>query len=117
MSTKKKKGVSSPASPELDARVRRSKENVLAVTHQMMSETGLSGVSIDEVSKRSGGAKTTIYRHCPSRADLLLEACSKLGSKLEAPVTGTFPGAIESFVPTFAPLLRPPPPTQMLPPS
>ena len=29
MSTKKKRGVSSPASPELDARVRRSKETVL----------------------------------------------------------------------------------------
>ena len=47
MSTKKKKGVSSPTIPELDARVRRSRETVLAVTHQMMSETGLSGVSID----------------------------------------------------------------------
>ena len=85
MSTQKKKGVSSPTSPELDARVRRSKETVLAVTHQMMSETGLSGVSIDEVSKRSGVAKTTVYRHWLSRADLLLEACSKLGSKFEVP--------------------------------
>src|SRR5260370_8491019 len=88
MSTKKNKGASSPTGPELDARVRRSKETVLAVTHQMMSETGLSGVSIDEVSKRSGVAKTTIYRHWPSLADLLLEACSKLGSKPETPATG-----------------------------
>src|SRR5258708_31983111 len=102
MSTKKKKRVSSPTSPELDARVRRSKETVLAVTHQMMSETCLSGVSFDEVYKRSGVAKTTIYRHCPSRADLLLEACSKLGSKFDVPYTGSFRGYIESLVMVIA---------------
>jgi len=115
MSTKKKKGVSSPASPELDARVRRSKENVLAVTHQMMSETGLSGVSIDEVSKRSGVAKTTIYRHWPSRADLLLDACSQLGSKFEVPDTGSFRGDIDALVVALASYLRTAPLTKILP--
>ncbi|MDB5606347.1 MAG: TetR-family transcriptional regulator [Bradyrhizobium sp.] len=115
MSTKKKKGASSPTSPELDARVRRSKETVLAVTHQMMSETGLSGVSIDEVSKRSGVAKTTIYRHWPSRADLLLEACSKLGSKFEVPDTGSFRGDIEALVRALASYLRTAPATKILP--
>src|SRR6266404_56093 len=115
MSTKKKKGASSPTSPELDARVRRSKETVLTVTHQMMSETGLSGVSIDEVSKRSGVAKTTIYRHWPSRADLLLEACSKLGSKLEAPDTGSIRGDIETLAIAFASRLRTAPATKIIP--
>ena len=115
MSTKKKKGGLSPTSTELDARVRRSKETVLAVTHQMMSETGLSGVSIDEVSKRSGVAKTTIYRHWPSRADLLLEACSKLGSKSEAPDTGSFRGDIDALVVALASYLRTAPLTKILP--
>ena len=115
MSTKEKKEASSPTSPELDARVRRSKETVLAVTHQMMSETGLSGVSIDEVSKRSGVAKTTIYRHWPSRADLLLEACTKLGSKFEVPDTGSFRGDIEALVMAFASYLRTAPATKILP--
>jgi len=115
MSTRKKKGAASPPDPELDARVRRSREAVLAVTHQMMSETGLSGVSIDEVSKRSGVAKTTIYRHWPSRADLLLEACSKLGSKTEAPDTGSFRGDIESLAMAFATRLRTAPAAKILP--
>ena len=39
------------------------------------------GVSIDAAAKRSGVAKMTIYRHWQSRADLLLDACSKLGKK------------------------------------
>jgi len=110
-----KSGASSPTVPELDARVRRSKEAVLTVTHQMMSETGLSGVSIDEVSKRSGVAKTTIYRHWPSRADLLLEACSKLGGKTEAPDTGSFRGDIELLVKEFASRLRMAPAAKILP--
>ena len=106
MSTKKKNGAASSPIPEPDARVRRSREAVLAVTHQMMSETGLSGVSIDEVSKRSGVAKTTIYRHWPSRADLLLEACSKLGSKWEAPDTGSLRGDVETLAMALASFLR-----------
>jgi AcrR family transcriptional regulator len=115
MSKKKKKGASSPPGPETDARVRRSKEAVLAVTHQMMSETGLSGVSIDEVSKRSGVAKTTIYRHWSSRADLLLEACSRLGSKPETPDTGSFRGDVETLAMEFASLLRTTPAAKILP--
>jgi len=115
MSTKKKREASSPTSPELDARVRRSKETVLAVTHKMMSETGLGGVSIDEVSKRSGVAKTTIYRHWPSRADLLLEACSKLGPKFEVPDTGSLRGDIEALVMAIASYLRTAPATKILP--
>lgn len=115
MSKKKKQGAASPPEPELDARVRRSREAVLAVTHQMMSETGLSGVSIDAVSKRSGVAKTTIYRHWPSRADLLLEACSKLGSKTEAPNTGSVRGDMETLALAFASRLRTAPAAKILP--
>lgn len=115
MSTKKKKGAASLPDPELDARVRRSKETVLAVTYQMMSETGLSGVSIDEVSKRSGVAKTTIYRHWPSRADLLLEACTKLGSKVETPNTGSLRGDVETVALAFASRILRAPAAKILP--
>jgi AcrR family transcriptional regulator len=80
------------ADPETDERVRRSKEAVLAAANELLSETGLGGVSVDAVSRRSGVAKTTIYRHWPSRSALLLEACSKLGSRPEAPDTGSLRG-------------------------
>jgi AcrR family transcriptional regulator len=75
-----------------DDRVRRSKEAVLAATHELLSETGLGGVSVDAVSERSGVAKTTIYRHWPSRSALLVDACSKMGSKPEVPDTGSLKG-------------------------
>jgi AcrR family transcriptional regulator len=71
-----------------DERVQRSKKAILTATFQLLSETGLSGVSIDEVSRRSGVAKTTIYRHWPSRSALVLDACSRLKPKSQAPDTG-----------------------------
>lgn len=86
----KKKGAPIASAEEAtDARVRKSMEAVLAATNQLLSESGLGGVSIEAVSRRSRVAKTTIYRHWPSRSALLLEACSKLGSRPEVPDTGS----------------------------
>jgi len=75
-------------SKEVDKRVERSKANVLAETHRQLVMSGVGGVSIDEISRRSGVAKTTIYRHWPSRAALLIEACSRMGSAPEPPDSG-----------------------------
>src|SRR5579871_5587195 len=80
---------------ETDERVRRSKEAVLATTYELLTEMGLGGVSVDAVSRLSGVAKTTIYRHWPSRTALLLDACSKLGSRPEAPDTGSLRGDLD----------------------
>jgi AcrR family transcriptional regulator len=72
---------------------RRSKEAVvaatLAATYELLSETGLGGVSVDEVSRRSGVAKTTIYRHWSTRSALLLDACSQLTPRPPAPDRGS----------------------------
>jgi AcrR family transcriptional regulator len=92
--------------PRVDERVQRSKEAVLKATFQLLTETGLGGLSVDEVSKRSGVAKTTIYRHWPSREALLLDACSKMGPKLDLPDTGTLKGDIGELAAGIAERLR-----------
>jgi AcrR family transcriptional regulator len=84
----KKKRASKRPPQETDERVEKSKKAVLAATYQLLTKSGLSGVSVDEVSRRSGVAKTTIYRHWPSRESLLLDACSQLSSKPPVPDTG-----------------------------
>lgn len=90
----------------MNGRVLRSKKAVLAATIHLMWESGIGGVSVDEVSRRSGVAKTTIYRHWPSRSALLLEACSKLGSKPEAPDTGSLKGDIMALATRLAEQLK-----------
>jgi AcrR family transcriptional regulator len=89
------------ARPETD-RVRRSKAAVLAATFSLLGEVGLGGVSVDEVARRSGVAKTTIYRHWPSRAALLLDACSQLSARPAAPQTGALASDLRSLAETVA---------------
>jgi len=91
-----------------DERVKKSRKAVLATTYQLLTESGLSGVSVDEVSRRSGVAKTTIYRHWPSRESLLMDACSQMSARPQVPDTGSLRGDLESFASAVAERLTQP---------
>lgn len=71
------------------AKVRRSREVVMTEALRLMFEGGLAGVSIDEITRRTGVSKTTIYRHWPSRNALVMDACARLAPHPEAPDTGS----------------------------
>jgi AcrR family transcriptional regulator len=102
-----KKKRASPARPT-DERVEKSKKAVLATTYELLTESGLSGVSVDEVSRRSGVAKTTIYRHWPSRTSLLMDACSQMSARPQVPDTGSLRGDLEAFASAVAERLKQP---------
>ena len=73
----------------ISARVRRSRERVLTTAVDLLSESGVSGFTVEEVANRSGVAKTTIYRHWPSREALVLDAASRISAEVQAPDTGS----------------------------
>jgi AcrR family transcriptional regulator len=98
----KRKPAPAAVDEHLDERVRRSKHAVLAATFELLGETGLAGVSVDAVSERSGVAKTTIYRHWPSRAALLIDACAKMSAKREPPQTGSLAGDVAALMKDLA---------------
>lgn len=76
---------------------------------ELLTKSGLSGVSVDEVSRRSGVAKTTIYRHWPSREALLLDACAQASSiKPQDPDTGSLKGDLELLARDIAARLEQP---------
>jgi AcrR family transcriptional regulator len=89
-----------------DQRVRRSKEVVLRHTSDLLVEKGLSGVSVDEVARRSGVAKTTIYRHWRTRSDLVIDACSSLSTAQQTPDSGSFERDITILLLNLAHLLK-----------
>jgi AcrR family transcriptional regulator len=89
-----------------DERVRRSRATVLGVTAQLLFERGFGGATVDEISRRSGVAKTTIYRHWPTRTDLLRDACSTLSTPLDTPDTGNFEADVTTLTTNLASLLR-----------
>jgi AcrR family transcriptional regulator len=71
-----------------DPRVARSRATVLAAASALLAEEGLPGLTVEAVSSRSGVAKTTIYRHWPSRAALVVDAFRSAGCGMAPPDTG-----------------------------
>jgi len=89
-----------------DKRVERSRAAVLAETYRQLKQSGIGGVSIDEVSRSSGVSKTTIYRHWPSRSALLIDACSRLGGAYPPPDTGTLRADLHELLTNLAEQLQ-----------
>ena len=99
----------------MDERVRRSRAAVLAATSALLFERGYSGVSVDEVARRSGVAKTTIYRHWPARTDLLRDACANIGTPQTAPDLGSLRADVAALMGALAEALTTAPWTSVLP--
>ena len=99
----------------LDERVRRSRAAVLGATAQLLFERGFGGATVDEISRRSGVAKTTIYRHWPTRTDLLRDACATIGTPQDIPDTGSLAADLTALTINLAELLRSAPWTSVLP--
>lgn len=96
--------VSGRSSP--DPRVVLSRERVLQATLDLMTEAGLGGLTIDDVSRRSGVAKTTIYRHWPNRTTLVIDACLRMtDGDDEPPDTGSVEGDVKTILINIATLL------------
>ena len=74
---------------DVDSRIRKSRDRVLATAFDLLSQSGIGGFSVDEVARRSGVAKTTIYRHWPSREALVLDAASRISAEQEVPDSGS----------------------------
>jgi AcrR family transcriptional regulator len=89
-----------------DPRVVLSRERVLTATLDLLTEAGLGELTIDDVSRRSGVAKTTIYRHWPNRTALVIDACLRMDDGEQPPPdTGSLEGDVNAFLKRLAELL------------
>lgn len=89
---------SRPSSTRVDSRVERSRHAVLTATFELLYEGGVGGFSVDEVARRSRVAKTTIYRHWPTREALVIDACSQISAEQEIPDTGSLEGDLKAIL-------------------
>jgi AcrR family transcriptional regulator len=48
------------------------RERILETAYELFSRRGIRGVGVDEVIERAGVAKATLYRHFPSKDDLVI---------------------------------------------
>ena len=52
----------------------RARAEVLEAAADLVAEVGVERATIEEIAARSGVAKTTIYRHWPSKQALVVDA-------------------------------------------
>jgi AcrR family transcriptional regulator len=72
----------------IDPRIERTRRVVLEATLELLAEHGYGAVTIEAVAARSGVAKSTIYRHWPSRVELILDAFHELKPPVAPPAEG-----------------------------
>jgi AcrR family transcriptional regulator len=69
--------------------VDRTREAVLATVRELLVEEGWEAVTQNQVARRSGVGRTTVYRHWPDRNDLVREAMDfELGHTRDVALTG-----------------------------
>lgn len=74
-----------PAEATVDPRVVRTRATVLRTATDLLVEGGPAAMTVDAVVARSGVAKSTIYRHWPSRDDLFVAVIESCAPRLPHP--------------------------------
>lgn len=79
---------------------------MIAAVHEILAERGMDGLTVDEVSRRSGVAKSTIYRHFDSVDELTLAAIDELTDRIPTPDTGSFESDLRAVADRFVEVAR-----------
>jgi len=101
---------------DLDPRVARSRQRLLAAATDLLVEAGPRAVTVDAVSERSGVAKSTLYRHWDSRQALLIDVMrSNMPHPVEPDPSLGFEASLRALVTSVATTLRDPEWARILP--
>ncbi len=75
-----------PRDPDVEA-------EIVAAAVDIVGESGFDGLTMDEVARRAGVARATVYRRFPSRVDLSMAVCHALTPAIgPEPDTGSIEG-------------------------
>lgn len=79
-------------------RAARVVENVLRATVEELATKGYGGLRVEDVAKRSGVNKTTIYRRWPTKPDLVIAGLREAFHVETWPDTGNLRGDVAAMV-------------------
>jgi AcrR family transcriptional regulator len=83
-----------------------ARAKMLEAAAELILTRGGRGFRIEEVARRSGVAKTTIYRHFPTPNELLVAAIDSATPVPTTPDTGTLRGDLIEFLGNVLPIFR-----------
>lgn len=80
-------------------RSEKSQEAIIAATHELLSEKGGAGLTIEAIARRAGVGKPTIYRWWPTLADIVLEAVLRQADlSISVPYVESLHDALRQFL-------------------
>lgn len=75
-----------------------TRQAILNATRQILSEKGYGGISFEEIARRAGAGKPTIYRWWPTKADLFIEVYgADKDQEVPVPDTGNLAEDLTSY--------------------
>ncbi|MGV9970125.1 TetR/AcrR family transcriptional regulator [Nocardia beijingensis] len=90
-------------------RSERSRRAVLAAARELLTDSGLPGLSMDDIAARAGVSKNTIYRWWPTKAAVLMDAFTDaFADRMEAPDDGDAPTRLRTQIRRVAQLMNTP---------
>ncbi|MER7453605.1 TetR/AcrR family transcriptional regulator [Nocardia beijingensis] len=90
-------------------RSERSRRAVLAAARELLTDSGLPGLSMDDIAARAGVSKNTIYRWWPTKAAVLMDAFTDaFADRIETPDDGDAPTRLRIQIRRVAQLMNTP---------
>ena len=83
-----------------------ARTKMLAAASELILAGGVHCFTIDEVARRSGVAKSTIYRHFPNRNELIIAALDGAMAVPPTPDTGSLREDLLEFLASVLPIFR-----------
>ena len=88
-----------PRSPKADAAILRA-------TMELLAEVGFTGMSMEEVARRAGVGKDTLYRRHKSKVELVRNTIGRLAEEeVRPPYTGSYEDDLRIYLRTIVRLL------------
>lgn len=83
-----------------------ARSKLLAAAQEIIVQCGLDACTLEEVGRRSGVAKTTVYRHFRNLDDLMITAIDELIEDVATPDHGSLRADLETIVRAFTGIVK-----------
>jgi AcrR family transcriptional regulator len=94
---------STAAAPDTARRSARCHRAIVDATKALLDEQGYAATSIDQIARRAGVGKQTIYRWWPNKAAVVLEAhAEQAAERIGMPDTGDLRSDLREIAATFS---------------
>lgn len=94
------------SSPRGRPRSVEADEAILRATMELLAEVGFTGMSMDEVARRAGVGKDTLYRRHKSKAELVRNVIGRLSEEeIRAAHTGSYENDVRTYIHSVVRLL------------